>query len=225
MEDGRTKNLEEIAVDSEERFFLFDTCALIGPLGKGIRDLECERVKDKTHILQKNEYFMREIRNYLETGKNFLVTDLVLEEFDDFKHYSYGESVKKPNGAIDRRLLLLRKKIKDQEMEKEKLVKSLRESESVLNLSGKPEEIYYNYLSGRYKDIAYNYNLSGPDFDFVLTGVSLALSNKNAALVSNDYQSMHAWNEIVIEENIDEQNLNFFTRVDFFNFEKKSVRL
>lgn len=225
MEKGNIKKLEEIAESSDERIFLLDTCALVSPLGAEIRDLNHERIKDKTQVLQKNEYFMKEMRNYLEEGKRFFVTDLVLGELECSGNYSYCKTVKNSNGAVDRRLLFLRKKIKDQEKERKKLTGSLRKNENVLKVSETPERIYYDYLFGRYEGLSRRYLLSDADFDFVLTGAALALAKKNVALISNDYKSMYAWNEIVVEEGIDEKILNFFTRVGFFDFEKKSVRV
>ncbi|MEX0920697.1 MAG: hypothetical protein WDZ62_00325 [Candidatus Pacearchaeota archaeon] len=223
MSDKKLLNLEDLALCSEDHFVILDTCTLMSPIGVDIYNLNEGRVKDKRYTFLKNKIFLEELNKHIKEGKNFNVTDLVLEEFECMNRDFYKDFTRL-KGYFDREIIRLKRAIKDREKEKKDLIITLRKNDKVLKIKDKAEGIYYHYFLDKYENLFNFHDLSKADSDFLLTGASLAEAKNKVILVSNDGGIFRAREDFLKLENVDKDNLKFFNRKDFFKFKERSSK-
>ena len=209
--------LEELAYKGN--YVLFDTSAIISPLGKGMSHIDDKIIKEKADFKEENNNFLDKMTKYIISNGNFFATSYVLEEIIKIKHYNYKKKIRKEGSCRNHELLRLRRLIKMEEYSKKRIVNSFIDNNKVILIEHVNKNIYDNLIKKYHKFID-EYNLNHTDFDFLLTGMTLVAASNSVIFVSNDYKIFHARNRILKREKIEEQNAQFFTRIDFLKFQQ-----
>ena len=208
------KTLEELA--SEDCCILFDT-SVITPLGKGKEFFDSKTIKEKADFKEQNSNFLHELVRHIANKGNFFVTGCVLEEIGNRRNYDYKKTIRREGACKDRELLRLRRLIKRGEQEQRRVLNAFIDNDKVVILEGEMKKLY-DRISEKYQMFIGKYSLSHADFDFLLTGITLAMASIPIIFVSNDYKIFYARDDILEDENIKEKDVSFLTRVDFFKF-------
>lgn len=215
INNSEIKSLEELA--SEDCRILFDTSAIINPLGKGRKYFDFKAVREKADFKEQNNNFLRDVTSYIINKGNFFVTGYVLEEISNYPNYDYKKIIKKEGHCRDKELLRLRRMIKKEEQNKRRMVNAFIDNNKLVVLEDEMKKLYER-ISEKYQGLKEKYKLSDTDFDFLLTGITFAMASVPVIFVSNDYKIFYARNKILRGNCLEEHDVRFFTRVDFFKF-------
>ncbi len=215
INDSEIKSLEELA--SEDCHILFDTCVISRPLGNSTKFLEGKIIKEKADFYEKNNNFLDELIRYIVNKGNFFVTSYIIKEIVNHNSYHYKKAIRKEGGCRDRELLRLRRLFKREEQNKRRVANAFIDNDKLIILEGEMKKLYEK-VSEKYQGLIEEYGLSNVDFDFLITGITLAMTSNPVIFLSNDYKIFHARNRILKREKIDEKMIRFFVREDFFSF-------
>ena len=215
INNPEVKSLEELA--SENCSILFDTSIIISPLGKKRGFFDSKRIKEKADFIEENNNFIQEMRKYVINGNNFFTTTPVIEEIYNRSHYNYKKKIRKDWLSKGKELLRLRRLIKKEEQEKTRLKNAFVDNRKLIMFEGETKKLYER-VSEKYQKVIGEYSLSHTDFDFLMTGITLAMTSNPVIFVSNDYKILYARNKILERDHLEEQNVRFFTRIDTFKF-------
>jgi len=218
------KTLDDLA--EENCSVLFDTSVVVGPLGQNRRDL---RLKGKIEFTEKNIEFLRDIIKYVENGSEFYITKPVLEEIDKGSFYTYKKAIKKGKARGNKILLKFRRLLVEEGKEKRKLVKCFKYNNKIINFD-ENEGVLLNRALEKYSDIQEKYELEDTDFDFLINGLTIAITSNPVDLLSNDYHIFYARNDVLQKINFRErkiynknfwgEDIRFFNRIGFLDFEE-----
>ena len=153
--------------------------------------------------------FRKKLLNYLAGGINCFITPGVGREFP------YVDKDIESNPDLSDRMKEII--IKDA-AERIDLVKAFHEFDRVLNLN-EGERYLYEKFNRDYSQVKIKYNLSGVDFDLLISGVVVMPS----ALVSTDFGIFEGLLDILAGENISIREFGFFIRTEFDRFKLAKV--
>jgi len=215
--EGIYKTLEEIA---KRDFVLFDTSSLSNPL-KVSQSIDSASINEKIIMFEENFQFFCLMKEYLEKGTHFYITQLVFNEIQA-GGYSLKKNIKKHHlrGNIEknRALLDFRRKLREKCKENRSLANLFQDYERVVKLNSNEQQIY-DFFYNKYLILKYNYDLSETDFNFLISGISLAKTGKYVTFVSNDFDIFKARRRIVKSEDMLYKTTRFFIRKSFLDFE------
>jgi len=213
MQKNHLKSLDELA---KQDFVLIDTNIFSSPLG-GYKDLV--NIKEKLISVEKDCEFLILMKNLVEEKGNFYITHLVFEEIQSCS-YNFKKSIRKNRGSQkkNRDLLELRRKLRERCKITRSLANSFQENDRIIGLR-EDEQLIYDSLCKKYNRNKKEYGLSDTDFDFLISGVTIAKTkSKYVTLVSNDFGIFKARTGIVKKENLSFKNLRFFIRESLYDF-------
>ena len=221
------RTLEELA--SEESLVLFDTSAT-DVLGKNRRNLEFHTEQELTQFTRDGIQFLIELRKYIKES-NFFITNPVFEELEYKEHYPYKKIIRKEGQCKNRELLELRREIRRFIREQGRTLTAFYDNQRVLPPfrtceENKPANFFldekkkklYEELHRRYLELRRKYELSDANYDFLITGITLAKTSTPVIFLSNDYNIFYARNAIVRDNLTSKQSARFFTRIGLFEF-------
>ncbi len=228
VKKGKSQTLEEIA--SKYQIVLMDSSVLIHYLG-GEQYKSFFSFEKKGIALEEEHQCRIMLMDYLnKKGLPCFITSSVLEEFQAGDNYPYKKMIKRdssyknarliPKAGSDkaRKLLKLRRKIKDAQKGRRKLINTFQENNRVLELN-ESEHNLYNIFDKTYSGLLSYYGLSKVDFDFLLSGAVTSKIRESSALISNDFGLVRAWNYIRKKEKISSEQFGFVIRTGLDDFE------
>jgi len=195
---------------------LFDTSVLLNYYN---RNQNPRTLTEKFAKIEEHYNFFSLMQNYIGKGSNFYITPLISEELQAGHNYSLKKNIKRMGFCRNRELLKLHRKEREGYKKQRRLVETFRDNNKILELR-EGEKIFYQIFYNRYIELKEKYNLSEADFDFLISGMTLARARCSVALVSNDSDIFHARKDILGEENLWFRKVKFFVRKDFLNFRK-----
>ncbi|MBA7524775.1 hypothetical protein ES705_16917 [subsurface metagenome] len=195
---------------------LFDTSVLLNYLTK---NKNSRTLAEKIAKIEEHYNFVSLMQNYIGKGSNFYITPLISEELQAGYNYSIKKNIKRMGFCRNRGLLKLHRKERESYKEQRKLVETFRDKNKILELR-EGEKIFYQIFYNRYIEFKEKYNLSEADFNFLISGMTLAKARCSVTLVSNDLGIFHARGDIWKEETRWPKKFKFFVRRDFLDFEK-----
>ena len=193
---------------------LWDTSAILSQMYVNGR---YRNLVDKVEHRQKSNRFYTLMRGIVKREGSFCTIQGVLSELVDEDIYDYKKTIKRDSGPRTERsklLLKLRRLIKESVKQKRRLVRAFEESNRVLDLRDTDE---YKRLFQRYDYLKERSKLSGVDFDFLVTGLTVAEREGSVSIVSNDFGIFNARRRILREAN---GTVNCFARTNFFILER-----
>ena len=212
------KSLESLA--KENSLVLWDTSAISCPIFKSnfLKQIKCHKEKEREHadFREKNNIFIHNVGEYIKS-RNFFTTNFVLEEIGAGGHYGYKQMIKREGCCRNRELLRLRRAIKEERHEKGKVINAFTDNNKIILLDDEKRRVYFT-ASKKYQNFKTKYELSDTDFDFLITGLSLAATSRPVIFLSNDLKIYHARNEIVEDMNLNRNDARFFIRDRIFEF-------
>lgn len=211
------KSLDDLSRENET--VLFDTSVLSGYLEKNNGDFNFETIGEKATYKKNCNNFLIKFLEYLPDGQRFFVTFPIWNELGNFSSYNFKKNVKKNGSHKNDDLLKLRRIIKEQHQVKRKVIDSLAENHKILFPEGNIKE-EYDALAEKYRNIQTDYFLSDADFDFLLTGMSMAKKSFPVIFVSNDLGIFHARNEMLRDAYLSEREARFFMRKETWLFKR-----
>ena len=215
-------------VVSKYSIVLMDTSVISHYLGGNQNPISIE---EKMIVLEENHQCRIVLIDYLNKGLPCFMTSSVLEELQVGDHYNYKKMIKRassyknarliPKAGSDKakELLELRRKIKNAQKERRKLIITFQENDRVLELNRNEIDLY-NLFYKAYSGLLSLYKLSEVDFDLLVSGAVIAQTRESSALVSNDIRGIaHAWNYILRKEKISLKKFGFVNRKGINDFE------
>lgn len=195
---------------------LFDTSVLLNYFTE---NKNSRTLAEKIAKIEKHYNFFSLMQNYIGKGSNFYITPLISEELQAGHSYSLKKNIKRMGFCRNRELLKLHRKEREGYKKQRRLVETFRDNNKILELR-EGEKIFYQIFYNRYIELKEKYNLSEADFDFLISGMTLARARCSVTLVSNDLGIFHARGDIWKEKTRWPKKLKFFVRRDFLDFEK-----
>lgn len=181
--------LEDIA--SEHDIVLFDTSSIrnTGSLTYlGYRDCNNHGYK-RINILQEVIECFKDLKSQILRIPHILVTEGVFNEFYTENIISENKNLKNADGRA------YAKKIKEVRVIRRRLGCILLNENRILQLDSNQNEIY-DLLFEDYRPFKTAYELSDVDYNFLMSGLALAYSNKSTALISNDNDILDSYEGI-----------------------------
>ena len=121
------------------------------------------------------------LRGFIESGNNFYVTEMVLDQYRAALRMKKKDRIKR--GGDNVRVDLIKQK-EEEHREMRKLVDLLVDTDRIVKLEGVWQE-HYQRLVREYPWLPMQYGLSKTSADFVFTGVALSQRTPTTVLFSN----------------------------------------
>ncbi|MFH1308303.1 MAG: hypothetical protein ABIH72_05615 [archaeon] len=202
---------------------LFDTSALICPMGKNERErrlFEEEDFYKSARKLNSAVQFYKYLEALIVQGENILVTQKVLDEFSH-KLYFHIKKFLRQMGQFEypgAELCEARAR-KVESKGRRGLVESIQTYNKILDLSLKERGMYNRYHQA-YFYLPEKFKLSEADIDVLISGAVLANTRGKTCIISNDTGISRAWRKFMHYSHIEDGQLDFFIRGGFIDFSK-----
>ena len=215
----RIKTLEEIG--KRYPFILVDNSSLNWSSFERIETnlLDFERKMSISEERIKSAILFKE---FLEGGKNFYITQLILREYDRSAYYPYSKKIKNRKNNSKKNLELHRKR-REESKEIGKLARSFGENCRILELN-EDERKLYDKMSRKYSFLKRKRDISEADFDFLISGAVVSRTRDLTSLISNDFGIFYSWMELLRREKLTPEKLGFFIRKDFNVFKRGKLQ-
>lgn len=215
----REESIETLdSIISNYNFIFLDNSALNSlELGKGI---ELKKfIKRYEYYKDQNDFVTFLVKNF--NILNFYLPILMFEEIQSAanNHFPYKEIIKKSGGKISRIGLENNRLIRDTIKKRKRFLDRLKNEERVFSFNG-VEKNLYKELYNNYLNIQKYHGLSESDYDFLISGTVVSLKKGTTALLSNDFHILYAWKIILEDRKISNEQLGFFIRKKYLNFER-----
>jgi len=204
-------------------FFLLDNSAM-NSVEMGVRRRQHQKGASGDYYKEQEGFVDFLTKHAVES--NIYFSKKIFEEFEAASKKSlvfYKSQVKERGWATDNKQLNRMgglSAIISAIEKRESLIEKLREENRIITLN-QDEEGLYRLIYQSCMEFKYRHKkLSGPDWDFLITGYVLSVKRAPTALISNDYPIMKAWEEILREKRTTSKRFGFFVRVNNFDFKK-----
>jgi len=157
-------------------------------------------------------------KEFLEGGKNFYVTPLILRQYDHNTHYPYGKIIKNRKNLSRKGLELYRKR-RETSREIGKLVRAFEGMGGILEFD-EDERRLYGKMSSKYSFLKKRRDISEANFDFLISGVVVSMKRGLTSLLSNNFLIFYSWIDLLKKEKLTPEQLGFFVRKDFDVFKR-----
>lgn len=199
---------------------LVDTCALINPIGKNADMMD---IKRREAEIKDNHILREKLLDALNRNDSLFITTGVAGEYNSRNHFNYQGKIKTLDkevaftnqnygGGMDRRETLeFYRHLRDSKKEKMLFLHAAEYNGRILELSTDQNKIYRG-LDKKYHALMIQRGLSKENIELLLSGIVIAKTTGNSAILTNDFGIVHAKKELLNRENMKRDKLRVFVR-------------
>ncbi|MFH1500863.1 MAG: hypothetical protein ABIE22_02855 [archaeon] len=217
MESSTEKcDLADLAMNY--KVVLFDASAIIQPFVMKTRGLTTNFDHEKKMLEyngRKNLYTY--IGALLHQGRPIYITSKISKELGEELPFNPNRILKKRKKISDKKFIRRIRALKEDVQIKDEILSLFEEKGRILELSRREQDSYRGFEIN-YSHLIKRYGLSDADFDFLISGASVASKRGKTALVSNDGGISDAWAEIMKRSSLPSGSLDFFVSNTFKEF-------